>query len=93
MALVKPDLACFAKIRVMGIGGGGGNAINTMITSDSIVGVDFVAINTDAQALLANQASIKLQIGENLTRGLGAGGNPELGRQAAEESDRGGQFR
>lgn len=86
MALVKPDLACFAKIRVMGIGGGGGNAINTMIASDSIVGVDFVAINTDAQALLANQASIKLQIGENLTRGLGAGGNPELGRQAAEES-------
>jgi len=86
MALVKPEVAHFAKIKVLGIGGGGGNAINTMVFSDMIKGVDFVAINTDAQALLANQAQIKLQIGENLTRGLGVGGNPELGCQSAEES-------
>jgi len=86
MALVKPDVGRFAKIKVLGVGGGGGNAINTMVASNSIVGVDFVAINTDAQALLANLAPIKLQIGENLTRGLGVGGNPDLGRQSAEES-------
>lgn len=86
MALVKPDVGRFAKIKVLGVGGGGGNAINTMVASNSIVGVDFVAINTDAQALLANLAQIKLQIGDNLTRGLGVGGIPELGRQSAEES-------
>ena len=86
MALVKPDLGRFAKIKVLGVGGGGGNCINTMIEEDSIVGVDFIAVNTDSQALLANKAKEKLQIGENLTRGLGVGGNPELGRQAAEES-------
>ena len=86
MALVKPDIARFAKIKVLGVGGGGGNAINTMAVEDLIRGVDFVAINTDSQALLANQAEIKLQIGENLTRGLGVGGNPEIGAQSAEES-------
>ncbi len=86
MALVKPDVGRFAKIKVMGIGGGGGNAINTMVSENLIVGVDFVAVNTDAQALLANQASVKLQIGESLTRGLGVGGNPEVGAQSAEES-------
>jgi cell division protein FtsZ len=86
MALVKPDIARFAKIKVLGIGGGGSNAINTMAVEDLIRGVDFVAINTDSQALLANQAEIKLQIGENLTRGLGVGGNPEIGSQSAEES-------
>jgi len=86
MALVKPDVGRFAKIKVLGIGGGGGNAINTMVLGKLIVGVDFVAINTDAQALLANQAPQKLQIGENLTRGLGVGGDPDLGAQAAEES-------
>jgi cell division protein FtsZ len=86
MALVKPDVARFAKIKVLGVGGGGGNAINTMVAEDLINGVDFVAINTDAQALLANQAGIKLQIGDNLTRGLGVGGNPEIGAQSAEES-------
>jgi cell division protein FtsZ len=86
MALVKPDVARFAKIKVLGVGGGGGNAINTMVAENLINGVDFVAINTDAQALLANQAEIKLQIGDNLTRGLGVGGDPEIGAQSAEES-------
>jgi len=86
MALVKPDVGRFAKIKVLGVGGGGGNALNTMVSANLISGVEFVAINTDAQALLANQAPTKVQIGENLTRGLGAGGNPELGRQSAEES-------
>jgi cell division protein FtsZ len=84
--LIKPDIARFAKIKVIGIGGGGTNAINSMITVTQITGVDFVAVNTDAQALLISQASSKVQIGEQLTRGLGAGGNPEIGRQAAEES-------
>jgi cell division protein FtsZ len=86
MALVKPDVGRFAKIKVLGIGGGGGNAINTMIAENSIQGVDFIALNTDAQALLANLAPTKIQVGENITRGLGVGGNPELGKQAAEES-------
>ena len=86
MALVKPDIGRFAKIKVFGVGGGGGNAINTMVEADLITGVDFVAVNTDAQALLASHAPVKLQIGDNLTRGLGAGGNPEIGYQSAEES-------
>lgn len=86
MALVKPDTARFAKIKVLGVGGGGGNALNTMIEENQIHGVDFVAINTDAQALLANKAPNKLQIGENLTHGLGSGADPEIGAQAAEES-------
>ncbi len=86
MALVKPDVGRFARIKVMGIGGGGSNAINTMINQEQIQGVDFVAVNTDAQALLSSLAPVKLQIGENLTRGLGVGGDPDLGKQAAEES-------
>ncbi len=86
MALVKPDAASFAKIKVLGIGGGGGNAVNSMVEGNQIKGVDFVVINTDAQALLANKAQIKIQIGENLTKGLGSGGNPEIGLKAAEES-------
>ena len=84
--LIKPDIARFAKIKVVGIGGGGCNAINSMITVNQINGVDFLGINTDAQALLTCQSSTKIQIGENLTRGLGAGGNAEIGSQAAEES-------
>lgn len=84
--LIKPDIARFAKIRVIGIGGGGCNAVNSMIVNNKINGVDFIAVNTDAQALLANQAQTKIQIGDQLTRGLGAGGNPEIGKQAAEES-------
>jgi cell division protein FtsZ len=84
--LIKPDIARFAKIKVIGIGGGGCNAINSMISANQIAGVEFIGVNTDAQALLLNHAQTKIQIGENLTRGLGAGGNPEVGKNAAEES-------
>ena len=70
----------------MGIGGGGCNALASMINHGQIGGVDFVAVNTDAQTLLLSPAATKLQIGENLTKGLGSGGDPEMGRQAAEES-------
>lgn len=84
--LIRPQTTSFAKIRVIGIGGGGSNAINSMIVDSNIKGVDFMSINTDAQALLMNQATTKVQIGENLTRGLGSGGNPDVGRKAAEES-------
>lgn len=86
MALVKPTNNQFAKIKVLGVGGGGGNAVNSMIQSNQIGGVEFVAINTDVQALLNNKAETKLQIGNNFTRGLGSGADPEVGRQAAEES-------
>lgn len=84
--LVKPRAGQAARIKVVGVGGGGGNAISSMINEGGITGVEFVAVNTDAQALLNNKASIKIQIGENLTKGLGSGGDPEVGRQAAEES-------
>ncbi len=84
--LIKPQTTNFAKIRVMGIGGGGSNALNSMISQSSIQGVDFIAVNTDAQSLLLNQAATKVQIGEEMTKGLGSGGNPEVGTQAAEES-------
>ena len=86
MALVKPDSARIAKIKVVGVGGGGGNAIASMIESGLVDGVEFIAVNTDAQVLLNNKAPTKLQIGEKLTKGLGVGGDPETGRQAAEES-------
>ena len=86
MGLVKPDINQFAKIKVVGIGGGGGNAVNSMIVNQKIKGVEFIAVNTDAQALLNSKADIKLQIGENITKGLGSGADPEIGRQAAEES-------
>lgn len=84
--LIRPQASTFAKIRVVGIGGGGGNSTDSMISDGQIQGVDFIALNTDAQALLKNKATTKLQIGENLTRGLGSGGNPDIGRAAAEES-------
>ncbi len=84
--LIKPQTTNFAKIRVLGIGGGGQNAVNSMISSSQIQGVDFVVVNTDAQALLMSPCSTKMQIGDNLTKGLGSGGDPEIGRQAAEES-------
>jgi cell division protein FtsZ len=78
------DASGAARIKVVGIGGGGGNAVNTMIAG-GLPGVDFIAANTDAQALKSNLAPIKLQLGEKLTRGLGAGGNPEVGKRAAQE--------
>jgi len=73
-----------AKVKIIGIGGGGNNALNTMI-SYQLSGVEFIAANTDAQAMAANMAPFKLQLGENLTKGLGAGANPEIGRKAALE--------
>ena len=73
-----------ARIKVVGVGGGGGNAVNTMIAA-GLQGVDFMTANTDAQALKANLASVKLQLGAAFTKGLGAGGNPEVGRKAATE--------
>jgi cell division protein FtsZ len=85
MAEVKPDIETFAKIKVVGLGGGGGAAVNRMI-SDNIKGVDFIVVNTDVQALNQNLAPIKIAIGKTLTRGLGAGMNPEIGQQAAEEN-------
>lgn len=85
MAEVKPAIETFAKIKVVGVGGGGGSAINRMIDS-GIKGVDFIAVNTDIQALHYSKAPIKIHIGKSVTRGLGAGMNPELGRQSAEES-------
>jgi len=75
----------FAVIKVIGVGGGGSNAVNRMIDA-GLKGVEFVAINTDRQALLLSNASQKVQIGEKLTKGLGAGANPEIGQKAAEES-------
>lgn len=84
--LIRPQSTNFAKIRVVGIGGGGSNAISSMIAHGAIHGVDFVAVNTDAQALLLNKADTKIHIGENLTKGLGSGGDPDIGKQAAEES-------
>ncbi len=86
MALVKPDSARIAKIKVIGVGGGGGNAVSSMMDSNDIRGVEFIVVNTDAQVLLANKAPTKLQIGEKLTKGLGVGGDPAIGEQAAEES-------
>lgn len=85
MAQVKPDIETFAKIKVSGIGGGGGAALNRMI-DDDIKGVDFIAVNTDVQALNQNKAPKKIAIGKALTRGLGAGMNPEVGQRAAEEN-------
>lgn len=85
MAEIKPEIETFAKIKVVGVGGGGGSAINRMIAS-GIKGVGFVAINTDVQALHYNKANEKIHIGKTVTRGLGAGMNPDLGKSAAEES-------
>ncbi|EKE19629.1 MAG: hypothetical protein ACD_8C00132G0002 [uncultured bacterium] len=85
MAEIKPDIETFARIKVVGVGGAGNNAISRMIDA-KIKGVEFVAINTDAQALHHSKAGEKVHIGKNLSKGLGAGMNPEVGRQAAEEN-------
>jgi len=84
--LIKPDVNRFAKIKVLGIGGGGCNALDSMITQAQIQGVDFVAVYTDQQHLLASQAQTKVQIGDSITKGLGAGSDPEIGEKAAQES-------
>jgi cell division protein FtsZ len=81
----KPQVESFARIKVLGIGGGGSNAVNRMI-EEGLAGIEFVAVNTDAQALLLSNAPERVRIGDKLTRGLGAGGDPEIGRKAAEES-------
>jgi len=73
-----------ARIKVVGVGGGGGNAVNTMISA-GLPGVEFIAANTDAQALRANLAPVKIQLGEKITKGLGAGANPQVGKKSAEE--------
>ena len=75
----------FAQIKVVGVGGGGGNAVNRMI-NEGLGGVEFISVNTDNQALMLSKAKTRVRIGDKLTRGLGAGGNPEIGRKAAEES-------
>lgn len=85
MALLEFEELNHAKILVVGAGGGGGNAVNTMIAGN-LDGVEFVAANTDMQALEANMATTKIQLGDHLTKGLGAGANPDVGRKSAEES-------
>lgn len=82
---VEPEIETFARIRVVGVGGSGGNAINHMITS-KVRGVEFLAVNSDAQDLHRSLSKRKIHIGKNLTRGLGTGMNPELGKRAAEET-------
>ncbi len=85
MPQVKPDIEAFAKIKVVGVGGSGGSAVNRMVAS-KIRGVEFVVMNTDIQALHHNSAPTKIHIGKSVTRGLGAGMDPEIGRKAAEEA-------
>ena len=79
------DVVAGEQIRVIGVGGGGGNAVNKMIKSN-LLGVEFIAINTDRTALANSQATYKLQIGDKISRGNGAGAKPEIGQRAAEES-------
>lgn len=85
MEQIKPDVESFARIRVVGVGGSGNNAVNYMVNS-KVKGVEFISINSDAQDLHHSLAKKKIHIGKNLTRGLGAGGNPDMGRRAAEET-------
>jgi cell division protein FtsZ len=81
----SPQMESFARIKVVGIGGGGSNAVNRMI-DEGLAGIEFVAVNTDGQALLLSNAPTRVRVGDKLTRGLGAGGDPEVGKKAAEES-------
>src|SRR6056297_3430560 len=85
MEQIKSDVESFARIRVIGVGGSGSNAVNHMV-ENKVKGVEFIAINSDAQDLHHSLAKKKIHVGKNLTRGLGAGGNPEMGRRAAEET-------
>jgi cell division protein FtsZ len=85
MPQIQPEIEAFARIRVVGVGGSGNNAVNHMV-DNKVRGVDFIAINTDAQDLHSSMAKKKIHIGKNLTRGLGAGMNPEIGKRAAEET-------
>jgi cell division protein FtsZ len=80
-----PQSESFARIKVIGVGGGGCNAVNRMI-DEGLQGIEFIAVNTDGQALLQSKATTRVRIGDKVTRGLGAGGNPEVGRKSAEES-------
>jgi len=82
---LRPEVEQFANIKVIGCGGGGSNAVNRMIQAD-VRGVEFIAVNTDSQALMRAEAPHRIQIGDKLTKGLGAGGNPAIGAKAAEES-------
>ena len=82
---IEMDERPAASIKVVGCGGGGGNALNRMVDC-GVVGVDFIAVNTDVQALRTSRAATMIQIGEKLTKGLGAGATPEIGKKAAEES-------
>lgn len=86
MPQVEPAIETFARIKVVGVGGAGGAAINRMIQA-GIEGVEFIAINTDAQALQHSKAQVKIHIGKDATRGLGAGADPGVGQKAAEESE------
>lgn len=81
----RNQMESFARIKVVGVGGGGCNAVNRMI-EEGMQGIEFVAVNTDAQALILSKAKTRVRIGDKLTRGLGSGGDPEIGRKAAEES-------
>jgi len=82
---LNPNAESFARIKVVGVGGGGCNAVNRMI-EEGLGGIEFITVNTDAQALLLSKAPTRVRVGEKVTRGLGAGGDPEMGRKAAEES-------
>src|SRR5438105_4909802 len=85
MPQIKPEVESFARIKVIGVGGSGKNALNHMVNS-KVRGVDFIAVNTDSQDLHNSLAKRKIHIGKNVTRGLGTGMNPELGRRAVEET-------
>ena len=82
----EENLGQNAKIKVVGVGGGGGNVTQTMITT-GLEGVEFIVANTDSQAMRASEATVKIQLGSKLTKGLGAGANPEIGRRAALEDE------
>jgi len=83
--LIKPEIENFAKIRVIGVGGGGSNAVSTMINDERVQGVDFMVVNTDSQHLAMSPSQKKIQIGTKMTSGLGSGGDPNIGRKSAEE--------